>query len=135
MQGVDLTWAGGENSFALSIELMRALQQRCDAGPPVILERLANSAWFVDDVIMPIQLGLEGGGLSKDVARKLVKTYVESQPLTYSVLCARAIMMHALYGNEEDTPNLGESEGQETPLNPSLEANGDSQTSTDGDQF
>lgn len=135
MQGVDLTWAGGENSFALSIELMRALQQRCDAGPPVILERLANSAWFVDDVIMPIQLGLEGGGLSKDVARKLVKTYVESQPLTYSVLCARAIMMHALYGNEEDTPNLGESEGQETPLNPSQEANGDSQTSTDGDQF
>lgn len=135
MRGVDLTWAGGENNFALSIELMRALQQRCDAGPPVILERLATSAWFVDDVIMPIQLGLEGGGLSKEEARKLVKTYVESQPLTYSVLCARAVMMHALYGNEEDVPQMGEPEGQETPLNPSPEANGDSQTSTDGVPF
>lgn len=55
-----LTWAGGEHEFELRLEHLRALQDKCDAGPEWILARLSTKQWMVDDVIQPIRLGLEG---------------------------------------------------------------------------
>lgn len=101
-KGVDITWAGGEHEFALPIELMRALQDKCDAGPAYVLARLGSQQWLVDDVVATIRLGLEGGGLDKETARKLTKKHVEDRPLTESVLTASAVLMAALYGGEED---------------------------------
>lgn len=102
-RGADLTWAGGEHSFDVSkIELLRALQDKCDAGPAWILARLASNQWRVDDVVSTIRLGLEGGGLEKEVARKLVKTHVEDRPLTESVLLAHQVLALALYGVGDD---------------------------------
>jgi len=110
----DLTWAGGQHDFALPIELLRALQDKCDAGPAWVLARLASKQWMVDDVVSTIRLGLEGGGLPKEDARKLVKKFVEDRPLTLSVLTASAILMAALYGGEEDgEANEGEPKGKE----------------------
>jgi hypothetical protein len=108
----DLTWAGGQHDFALPIELLRALENRCDAGPAWVLARLSNGQWRVDDVVSTIRLGLEGGGVDKDDARKLVKRFVEDKPLASSVLTAQAILMDSLYGGEAD----GESdEGEQNP--------------------
>jgi hypothetical protein len=106
MRGVDLTWAGGENTFSLPIDLLRALQERCDAGPEYVRHRLATKQWHVDDVVSTIRLGLEGGGLDKQEARRLVRLFVEDRPLADSVLTAYAILTHAIYGsgNESDTP-------------------------------
>lgn len=101
MRGIDLTWAGGEHTFNLDIELLRALQQRCDAGPAWVLHRLQNSMWHVDDVLATISLGLEGGGLSKDEARRLTKLHVEPPCLARCVLIAQLVLMHALYGEQE----------------------------------
>jgi hypothetical protein len=101
-RGVDITWAGGEHAFALNIDLMRALQDRCDAGPAWILARLGSNQWRVDDVVSTIRLGLEGGGLEKEEARKLVKVHVEDRPLTESVLTARTILAASLFGAEDD---------------------------------
>lgn len=101
MRGVDLTWAGGEHTFLLTINLLRALEERCDAGPAWVLQRLTSSQWRVDDVVSTIRLGLEGGGLPKDEARRLVRVHVEDRPLTESVLTAQAILMWALYGGGE----------------------------------
>jgi hypothetical protein len=98
----DLTWAGGQHDFALPIELMRALQDKADAGPAWILARLGSGQWFVDDIVSTIRLGLEGGGADKEEARKLTKRFVEDRPLTLSVLTATAILMDALYGDEGD---------------------------------
>lgn len=106
--GVDLTWSGGEHRFLLTIELLRALQTACDAGPAWVASRLAGGKWYVDDVIQPIRLGLEGGGLEKEEARLLVRKHVESRPLTESVLTAQAILMSALYGAEEEPSDAGE---------------------------
>lgn len=100
----DITWAGGEHSFDLRIEHLRALQDLCDAGPQWILERLGSGRWMVDDIVSTIRLGLEGGGVSKEDARKLVKKHVEDRPLTLSVVTARAILMLALYGDPDDQP-------------------------------
>lgn len=106
--GVELTWAGGEHRFLITIELLRALQEKCDAGPAWVATRLAGGKWLVDDVIQPIRLGLEGGGLDKEVARRLVKKHVEDRPLTESVLTAQAVLMSALYGGEEAAVDEGE---------------------------
>ncbi len=110
--GIELTWSGGEHTFALRIEHLRAMQDKCDAGPAWVLARLGSGQWLVDDVIQPIRLGLEGGGMAKDDARKLVKKHVEDKPLTLSVLTARAVLMSALYGNPDDPVGDDKGEGQ-----------------------
>ena len=135
MRGVELTWAGGEHEFKLTIDLLRALQEKCDAGPAFILQRLTQNRWMVDDVIQPIRLGLEGGGMSKEDARKLVKKFVEDRPLTESVLTAQAILMAALYGAQDDpvgeSPAGGENGASE---NPSREESGASPDFTNGQE-
>ena len=107
MRAIDLTWNGGEHSFLLTIDLLKALQERCDAGPRWILARLLENQWRVEDVVETIRLGLEGGGLDKEQARKLVKWNVEERPLTESVLPAALILNYALFGVDEDQA-LGE---------------------------
>lgn len=107
----DLTWAGGKHDFKLPVELLRALQDKCDAGPGWILERLKTGRWYVDDIIATIRFGLEGGGLDKEDARNLVKRHVEDRPLMFSVLTAQAVLASALYGEEGDDDASGEANG------------------------
>ncbi len=120
MRAIDLTWAGGEDSFLLTIDLLRALEQRCDAGPMWILARLANQQWRVDDVVSTIRYGIEGGGMSKDAARKKVQQYVEDRPLSLSVLTAQAILMAALYDHGDD--RVGEATGEAATATPTFPA-------------
>lgn len=115
-RGVDLTWRGGEHRFDLSkIELLRALQTACDAGPAWILARLGSGQWNVEDVVATIRLGLEGGGMPKDEARRLTKLHIEEDFGAKHVVLASAILMAALYGGEEggDDADEGERKGQE----------------------
>lgn len=108
MKGIELTWTGGEHEFALPIDHLRALQDKCDAGPAYVLMRLRSHQWYVDDVIQPIRLGLEGGGIDKDEARRLARIFVEERPLAESVLTAIAVLSHALFGGGEDEDQSGE---------------------------
>lgn len=130
----EITWAGGEHAFDLKIEHLRALQDRCDAGPEWILARLSNKQWHVNDVVDTIRLGLEGGGMEKADARKLVQRYVEDRPLTLSVLTAQAVLMMALYGDPDDQPGEADAgEGRPTRTR-DHEESGASTTSTDGQE-
>lgn len=132
MRGVDITWAGGEHTFLLTIDLLRALQDKCDAGPPHILERLSTRRWNVNDVTETIRLGLEGGGMQKEDARKIVRKYVEDRPLTESVLTAQAVLMSALFGSEDDLPGERKAgEASQTEIL-SREESGDFPDSTSG---
>lgn len=128
----DLTWAGGEHSFDLKIEHLRALQDRCDAGPEWILARLSNKQWHVNDVVDTIRLGLEGGGMEKSDARKIVQQYVEDRPLTLSVLTAQAVLMLALYGDPDDQPGEADAGKEKPTLTRDQEASGASTASTSG---
>lgn len=132
MKGVELTWAGGEHHFLLSIDLLKALQAKCDAGPEFILQRLGTRRWLVEDVTETIRLALEGGGLHKEEARRLVKIHVEDRPLTESVMTAQAVLMAALYGVEDDMPGeQAAGEGNQTETR-SREESGGSPVSTSG---
>lgn len=132
MKGVELTWAGGEHEFKLTIELLRALQDKCDAGPLFILERLGARRWFINDIIETIRLGLEGGGLHKEQARNLVKQFVEDRPLTESVMIAQAVLMAALFGSEDDMPGEMKAGEESQASTRSHEENGVSPASTNG---
>lgn len=106
-RGVDITWAGGEHEFKLTIDLLRALQERCDAGPAYILTRLTTGEWRVDDIVSTIRFALEGGGLDKEEARKLVRRHIEEDFGIKHVLLARAILSHTLF-TEEGESDAGE---------------------------
>lgn len=110
MRGIDLVWAGGEDHFLLRIEELRALQQKTDCGPAWSLARLGSKQFFVDDVVETIRLGLVGGGMSPEDARKKIRTFVEDRPLTESVLTATTVLMAALYGGDEEAGEADEGE-------------------------
>lgn len=131
---VDLTWRGGEHRFLLEIDHLRAIQEKCDAGPYFVMKRLEMHQWRVDDVIQPIRFGLEGGGMDKEEARKLVRIHIEGEPLTDAVPVAHAILAAALLGVPDDP--VGEAEGAtESAPNETLspEESGGSPISTDGE--
>lgn len=133
MAGIEITWAGGEHYFRLNIGLLRALQQRCNAGPQHILNRLTSGEWFVDDVVETVRLGLEGGGLTKRDARSLASKHIEDRPITLSVITARLILMSALYSEDEDD-SVGEAQGEAAATPPtSPTESGDSPTSTESE--
>lgn len=122
---VALTWEGGEHEFYLGIKELRAIQDKCDAGPAWIFKRLEDGEWRVDDVIMPIRMGLEGAGMDKGTAKGLIQRHVESEPLMNSVLLAHTIIATALFSPEGD--DVGKStrrprkDSESGGLNPSLE--------------
>lgn len=107
-RALEASWAGGESNFLLTIDLLRALQDRCDAGPAFILSRLINGEWRVDDIVSTIRLALEGGGMAKDEARKLVKLHVEDDFGAKHVILARAILAHTLFSEEDGDDDAGE---------------------------
>lgn len=95
---VTLAWADGEYTFRFGLGEIRELQELCDAGPFVILQRLIRGEWKVDDIREPLRLGLIGGGMAPPAALKLVKRYNDEFPWGYNVKEATAIMHAAVLG-------------------------------------
>lgn len=95
---ITFDWADGAHTFRLAIGQLRELQEKCDAGPQVLLRRLSDGSWRVDDVRETIRLGLVGGGAAPTRALDLVRVYVDDRPLLENVGPAQAILMAALVG-------------------------------------
>jgi len=99
---VTLTWADGDYTFRLGWGELETLQEAVDAGPWVVLERLANRQCRVGDILNVIRLGLIGGGLTPVDALKLVREYVEKRPPAENLLHAYSILSTALHGSPEE---------------------------------
>jgi len=102
MHSVELTWAGGEHAFVLTLGGLRAVQEASNAGPQEILQRLTLGTWRIDDVIGALRHGLEGAGMDKAQARKLVLDVAERDGLMELVVPARVVLTAALVGVEDD---------------------------------
>jgi len=100
----------GDNDYPLELRIgeLRALQAATNSGPAVIVNRLQDGSWFVDDIIEPIRLGLIGAGMEHRQAKRLVETYVVGGALLQYLPTALNVMLAALIGNQEDQPDLGE---------------------------
>ncbi|WP_273785603.1 gene transfer agent family protein [Brucella intermedia] len=99
---ITLDFADGTYKFRLAWGQLAELQENCDAGPYVILERLQNRSWRLNDIRENIRLGLIGGGMDPASALKLVKRYVEDRPLLENVKLAQAVLTVALIGAPEE---------------------------------
>jgi len=99
---VELDWADGTYTFRLGWGELEALQEACDAGPWVILERLFTKQCRVGDIAHVIRQGLIGGGLEPTAATKLVRTYVEKRPPAENIVFATIILQAGIQGVPEE---------------------------------
>ncbi|MGV3649841.1 MAG: gene transfer agent family protein [Devosia sp.] len=99
-----LAWADGDYIFRLGWGELIKLQEACDAGPYVVLQRLSAGTWRMEDISTTIRLALIGGGTVPEKALKLVRDYVETRPPLENTMLARAILMVALLGPSDEEP-------------------------------
>lgn len=105
---IDLDWADGSYRFALRWGELAELQERCDSGPYVVLQRLGSGAWRVEDLSNIVRLGLIGGGMKPEDALKKVRFYVENRPPMETVPVAYGVLQAALLGAPDEP--MGEAE-------------------------
>ena len=125
-----------ERTFRLGIGQWRKVQELCDAGPAEILQRLAPmfeasrrgvpfrdmllagalGRWRIDDIRAPILHGLVGGGMTAEVAGKLVRELVDERPLGESLAVAYQVVMASFIGaDDEEAAPPGELQGEAAP--------------------
>jgi len=102
---ITLAWADGDYHFRLAWGELKLLQEATNAGPPIVLKRLENDLWLIEDISSVIRCGLIGGGMTPVQALKLTRAYVESRPPAENVPYAIAILQCGLFGapDEDET--------------------------------
>jgi len=105
---IDLDWADGTYRFALRWGELAELQEKTEAGPYAVLQRIGSGSWRIEDLSNVVRLGLIGGGMTPGDAMKKVRFYVEQRPPMESVALAYAILQAALLGAPDEP--MGEAE-------------------------
>lgn len=111
---VTFDWADGTYTFRLAWGQLGELQEKTDAGPYVVLLRLHNGAWRIEDIINIIRLGLIGGGMEPSPALKLTRAYVEARPPMENLIPAQVILSAALTGAPEERVGEDDAASQKT---------------------
>lgn len=118
---VDLDFADGTYTFRLAWGQLIELQEKCDAGPYVILSRLDGIEWRMQDISETIRLGLIGGGLEPAKALRMVRRYVEECPPLESLMIARGVLAVALMGAPDEPVGEPSAADQQSPSTTSQE--------------
>jgi hypothetical protein len=125
---ISLPFGTEERVFRLGIGELRKIEERCNAGAPELMTRLAPlvravqgkltfsqilaagmlGSWRIDDVREPILQGLIGGGMGATEAGLLVRSELDSKLSIHFAPIAFLILEAAFHGPEEDLPDMGE---------------------------
>lgn len=108
---ITLFFGDGEHKFRLAIAELRELQEKTDAGPPLVLSRLFQGQWRVEDVRETLRLGLIGGGMKPADAHALVVRYCDERPAWGDNARIAAIALAAAISGAEDEP-VGKPDGE-----------------------
>lgn len=100
---ISLDFADGTYAFRLPWKQLIELQEKCDAGPFVVFDRLRSGSWHLQDIRETIRLGLIGGDTDPPRALSMVRAYVEERPLAENVLLAIEILGAAILGVGDET--------------------------------
>lgn len=95
-------FADDDYEFRLGWGELAELQEKVNAGPYVVLQRVENGTWRIEDVSNIIRLGLIGGGMKPTDALAKVRTYVEKRPPLENLMLAHAIIMAGLLGAPDE---------------------------------
>lgn len=109
---VESDFGGETRRFRLRLRELEIMQERCDAGPMEILERLARHKWRVQDVRQPILLGLEGAGTPPAKALPLVRRYVDDVGVANAVALAYEIVEASIFLPKEVAEASGKAEAE-----------------------
>ncbi|MCV0384895.1 MAG: gene transfer agent family protein [Nitrobacter sp.] len=128
---ITLDWGDGAYGFRLGWGELAKVQEACDAGPFVILDRINSGACRLADISEVIRWGLVGGGKTPADALKLVRQFVEGRPPAENRLAAYAILSAGCYGApEEDIEKKSEAPGRESESTTSPTGKSGSEPST-----
>lgn len=123
---IEFEWADGTYRFRLGIDQLRELQEKTDAGPTWLWNRIEAGMYSVGhsghdgkpksdtDMAETIRLGLIGGGKTPDEARRLVNNYVLKRPIWEGIKPAQRILEAAVAGPEDEPLKKAEGATTET---------------------
>jgi len=127
-----LDWADGTYHFRLAWGELAKLQEACDAGPFVILDRLHSKACKIEDISNVLRLGLIGGGMAPVEALKKARAYVEARPPAENLLYAIAVLSAGCYGAPEEQiekkSEAPDREGRASTISPMEKSGSESST-------
>ncbi|MFZ2252622.1 MAG: gene transfer agent family protein [Minisyncoccia bacterium] len=126
---VRLAFGDGAHDFALLIGQLEELQEKCDAGPEAVFNRIASGTWMVADVRETLRLGLIGAGMEAIKAAILVDRYAGSGSLAAHKDTAQRVILGALVGAPDEDDPPGGPPG-ETPDSPEEKSGSDGSTPT-----
>lgn len=112
---IELSCWDGTHTFRLRIGELRKLQEKCDAGPLAIANRLRDGTWLVDDIRETLRLGLIGAGVKQQDALMLVERHVDDLPLLQNVSTAHAVVMASIIGSEDERLGKPEAGAGQSP--------------------
>lgn len=97
-----LPFNGQRTMFKLAWRELMKIQEACDAGPYVVLDRLVSGRWKLQDISEVIKWGLIGGGMEQGKALKLIETEVETRPPLENLVIAQQVLGAGVVGSSEE---------------------------------
>ncbi|EJL57968.1 hypothetical protein PMI09_00673 [Rhizobium sp. CF122] len=98
----EVPFNGRRTFFKLTWRELMKIQEACDAGPYVVLDRLVSGRWHLQDIAEVIKWGLIGGGLSQMDALELVESEVEGRPPLENLVVAQKVLGAGVIGSTEE---------------------------------
>lgn len=110
----ELAFNGQMTPFKLSWRELMKIQEACDAGPYLVLDRLLTGRWRLQDISEVIKWGLIGAGMPQAEALKIVETEVQGRPPLENLVIAQTVLGAGVVGApEEEVGKKSEAASQE----------------------
>jgi hypothetical protein len=97
-----VVWPGGEHEMRLALAQLEGLQNKLDAGPEFLLNRLRLGQWKAADLFEVLRWGLIGGGMGHVEAEKLMQRVFDQHPLSAFKGPSLEVLAHAMFGPSDD---------------------------------
>jgi len=98
----EVPFNGRRMFFKLAWRELMKIQEACDAGPYLVLDRLVSGRWRLQDISEVIKWGLIGGGLPQGEAIDLVESEVEGRPPLENLVVAQKVLGAGVIGTAEE---------------------------------
>jgi hypothetical protein len=102
-----VTWAGGAHTFDLShpwvwqVLSIRGLPGPNGSTPVACLARFDSGTYAIEDVERIIELGLIGGGATRQEADAILNDHVRGKPILPNVLLAMQVLTALFVGDSQ----------------------------------
>lgn len=98
----EVVFNGKKTMFKLTWRELMKIQEACDAGPYVVLDRLVSGRWRLEDIAEVIKWGLIGSGWKPQAALDLVTDEVETRPPLENLVVAQLVLGAGVIGAPEE---------------------------------